>query len=143
MDDSKFNKLNFEAVFNAVLEKEKNEGKLNEETAKEDDEAFKFQEYKYIKNPETTENSHLELSIKKKTIAEYGELTKYFSNIFLVDRLTETRVQRGFTRSKPFEEGADKKMIQELTTDKSIRWLPATVVKGEGIFFEFRHASFV
>ena len=28
-------------------------------------------------------------------------------------------------------------MIQELTTDKSIRWLPATVVKGEGIFFEF------
>ena len=109
LDDSKFNKLNFEAVFNAILEKEKNEGKLNEETIKEDDEAFKFQEYKYIKNPETTENSHLELSIKKKKIAEYGELTKYFSNIFLVDRLTETRVQRGFTRSKPFEEGADKK----------------------------------
>jgi len=46
-------------------------------------------------------------------------------------------VQRGFTRSKPFEEGSDNKMIQELTTDNSIRWLPATVVKGEGIFFEF------
>ena len=141
LDVPSFNHLNFKDVMKAILEKEKNENKLNLETVKEDDEAYKFQEYKYIKNPETTENSHLELSIKKRSINEYGILSKYFSNIFLVDRLTETRVQRGFTRSKPFEEGSDNKMIQELTTDNSIRWLPATVVKGEGIFFEFNLAK--
>ena len=137
LDDSKFSHLKFENIFNAILEKEKNQNKLNLETIKENDEAYKYQEYKYIKNPETIENSYLELSIKKKSINDYGILAKYFSNIFLVDRLTETRVQRGFTRSKPFEEGGDIKMIQDLTVNKSIRWLPATVVKGEGIFFEF------
>ena len=137
LDSSSFNHLNLKDVIKAIYEKENNENKLNSETIKENDEAYKFQEYKYIKNPEVSENSHLELSIKKKSINEYGILSKYFSNIFLVDRLTETRVQRGFTRSKPFEEGSDSKMIQELTTNNSIRWLPATVVKGEGIFFEF------
>ncbi|MDB9784499.1 DUF1998 domain-containing protein [Pelagibacteraceae bacterium] len=137
LDDSKFSHLKFENVFNAILEKEKNQNKLNLETIKDNEEAYKHQEYKYIKNPETIENSYLELSIKKRSINDYSELKKYFSSIFLVDRLTETRVQRGFTRSKPFEEGGDSKIIQELTINKSIRWLPATVVKGEGIFFEF------
>ena len=41
----------------------------------------KFQEYKYIKNPDVTENSHLELSIKKKSINDYGILSKYFSKV--------------------------------------------------------------
>jgi len=138
LDDDKFLHLKLDDVFQGIVNKEKNLKELDFETIKNtDEETYRFQEYKYIKDPKTTENSHLELSIKKKSIDEYKDLSKYFSNIFLINRLTETRVQTGFTRSKPFEEGSDNKIVQELTTDHSIKWLPATVVKGEGIFLEF------
>ncbi len=137
LDDPKYKELDFEKVYKSILEKELSENKISLETKKDDDEAYRFQEYQFIKNPETIESPYLELSIKKKPIKEYGILEKFFSNIYLVDRLTETRVQVGFTRSTPYEEGVDKNLIQKLTTDQSIKWLPATIVKGEGIFFEF------
>ena len=137
LDDDKYKFLKFDKVVKAIYEKESSENKLSSETIKEDEEAYRFQEYNFIKNPQTLESPYLELSIKKKSIEEYGILKKYFSNIFLVDRLTETRVQVGFTRAKPYEEGTDANLIQKLTNDNSIRWLPGTIVKGEGIFFEF------
>ena len=142
LEDDKYAHLKFDDVFQGIVKKENNLKELNIETIKNtDEETYRFQEYNYIKDPRAKENSHLELSIKKKSIKEYGDLSKYFSNIFLVNRLTETRVQTGFTRSKPYEEGSDEKMIQQLTTDHSIKWLPATVVKGEGIFLEFNLKS--
>ena len=137
LDVPKYEDLKLEEVYKAIIEKEQSENKLILETKKDDEEAYRFQEYQFIKNPQTIESPYLELSIKKKLIEEYGILKKYFSNIFLVDRLTETRVQIGFTRSKPYEEGGDKNLVQKLSDDNTIRWLPGTIVKGEGIFFEF------
>ena len=81
------------------------------------------------------ENS--ELKIRKIPIEKYGNLKKYFSNILLIDSLVETKVQKGFTRVQPYDPNK-KDCIQELSQDPNkIRWLPGTIVKGEGIFLNF------
>jgi hypothetical protein len=68
-------------------------------------------------------------------------VTKFFSKITLVNKLRETRVLTGFTRVYPEND-------QNLTQRQSMlwknfpenqrgRWLPAYIVYGEGLFFEF------
>jgi len=138
LDNKKYQHLNLEDVFNGILNKEKNLKQLNIDTLKNiNEETYRYQEYNFIKSPNTIENAHLELSVIKRPIKDYDKLSDYFSNIFLINRLTETRVQTGFTRSKPHEEGSDSEFVQKLTIDEDIKWLPASVVKGEGIFLEF------
>ena len=60
-----------------------------------------------------------------------------FSNIGLLHKLRETRAFVGFSRLLP----DDQKTIEEkknfIKLGHSINWLPAVVVKGEGVFFEF------
>ena len=63
------------------------------------------------------------------------ELKKYFSNIILIDRLKETRVQTGFSRMNPHEEGSGS--FKQYLSKIPRKWLPANVVHGEGIFLEF------
>ena len=67
LEDDKYVHLKLDDVFQGVLKKESKLKQLDIETLKnEDEETYRFQEYNYIKDPTTKENSHLELSIKKK-----------------------------------------------------------------------------
>ena len=105
----------------------------------DDEEEFKFQEYNFIKNKEPN-NEDLELKIRKIPMEEYGDLKNYFSNIFLVDSLIETRVQTGFTRMLPYDHNStsnDQGPNIQSTSLENLNWLPGITVKGEGIFFEF------
>lgn len=64
-------------------------------------------------------------------------INKNFKNISLIHKLRETRALAGFSRLLP-EDGRslqDKK--SDLALSSSVDWLPAIVVRGEGIFFEF------
>lgn len=64
-------------------------------------------------------------------------ISRWFNNIALVHKLRETRAFTGFTRLWP----EDNKTLEDrknfIKLGQSINWLPAIVVRGEGVFFEF------
>ncbi len=61
----------------------------------------------------------------------------YFKSIALVHKLRETRALVGFTRLLPDNGKSINELKTELSISEKINWLPAIVVKGEGIFFQF------
>ena len=70
-------------------------------------------------------------------LEEYNEfIQECFSLVSLVDQLQETRVFRGFTRLSPGggENQPTGTRTAQLWRRQNQRWLPASVVKGEGIF---------
>ena len=75
--------------------------------------------------------------VTNKNVKQYGSAINNFRSISLIHKLRETRALVGFSRLLP-EDGRslqDKK--SDLALSSSIDWLPAIVVRGEGIFFEF------
>ena len=126
--------LDKKKVLDAIEAKLKGIDTQKEETF-DDEELYKFQEYNFIKNKKPEDTKNLELKIKKIPMIKYGSLTKYFSHIFLLDSLIETRVQTGFTRNLPYDPSKEPN-VQSLSIDH-LNWWPGTIVKGEGIFFEF------
>lgn len=60
----------------------------------------------------------------------------YFENIMLVRKLRETRAFYGFSRFLPDDGRGPRAHIEDLCLDTSINWLPAIMVRGEGIFFK-------
>ena len=81
------------------------------------------------------------LKIRAQNVMEYGsKIDSFFQKVNLVDQLRETRVFCGFSRVKP-KGGSTltqrKSMLWKKEPEFSESWLPAYVVNGEGIFFEF------
>ncbi|MDX9882094.1 MAG: DUF1998 domain-containing protein [Prolixibacteraceae bacterium] len=66
-----------------------------------------------------------------------GSISSAFTSIGLLHKLRETRAFVGFSRWLP----EDGKSLEErkdfIKLGRSINWLPAIVVRGEGVFFEF------
>lgn len=66
-----------------------------------------------------------------------GAISNGFTSIGLLHKLRETRAFTGFSRWLP----ADGKSLTEkknfIKLGQKIEWLPAIVVKGEGVFFQF------
>lgn len=67
------------------------------------------------------------------------EVSAYFSVVHRVESLRETRALRGFTRLRdaPLGLSVGKALLRRSGADMDKPWLPAYVVKGEGIFFQF------
>ncbi|HYJ84544.1 MAG TPA: DUF1998 domain-containing protein [Pyrinomonadaceae bacterium] len=98
--------------------------------------AFRRAEFNVLRQ-ERTEST---LLTKNTPLAHYeAEIARYFSRLILVHKLRETRVFAGFTRihaenqQKPEER---KRMLRRTLAEGEHDWLPASVVYGEGIFFE-------
>ncbi len=68
-------------------------------------------------------------------------LNRYFSKIGLIKKLRETRAMAGFSRLLPPDPEGSPERIQPLKLDQKIDWLPASVVKGEGIFLQLNSAT--
>src|SRR2546428_8861987 len=69
------------------------------------------------------------------------ELSVTFERIMLVHKLRETRALAGFTRVFPTAATTLQEKMRLLRRDEPAEpWLPAYLVYGEGIFFEFREA---
>ena len=64
---------------------------------------------------------------------------RYIRRVCLVRKLRETRALAGFTRVLPAEGGTDPRLQRPSASAR--RWLPATVVRGEGIFLEIRRRA--
>ena len=59
-----------------------------------------------------------------------------FTNVMLVRKLRETRAFYGFSRYLPDDGRGIQAHIEDLSLDPAINWLPAIVVRGEGIFLK-------
>lgn len=68
---------------------------------------------------------------------DYGEpVQPFFSRVALVHKLRETRAFYGFSRYLPDDGRSLHEQISDLRLNQESSWLPATVVRGEGLFFE-------
>jgi hypothetical protein len=66
-----------------------------------------------------------------------GAISNSFTSIGLLHKLRETRAFVGFSRWLPDDEKSLDAKKDFIKLGKSITWLPAVVVRGEGVFFEF------
>ncbi|WP_339323492.1 DUF1998 domain-containing protein [Paenibacillus sp. FSL W8-0194] len=127
----------------ALLAKESRDAGVDGEGDLLDDiEADLRQEEYEVLNSEINQE---ELKIKPVPVRLYKgnvfDVTKYFSNIHLVEKLKETRVLTGFNRVFNDQQNDIEDMKSMLwrnrPEDMNDDWLPAYVVFGEGIFFNF------
>ena len=100
------------------------------------EEAFRRSEYDALKAARGAAQSDL--------LVETAELDRYqspvaasFSHLAMVHKLRETRALKGFTRILPPDGNLTSPRLQPLALDQRIDWLPAMIVRGEGIFLEF------
>lgn len=75
----------------------------------------------------------------------HGDLESCIDRVRSVDVLRETRVLRGFTRvyDAPLGLSAGKALLRREPEPPGSDWLPAYVVKGEGIYLELDHERLV
>lgn len=99
---------------------------------------FRFQEYSIYVGNNVTEK---ELITKRITdFSNYidGEvLNENFDSIVLLEKMRETIAFTGFTRLNPENNLSQNDRITMLS-DGDVDWLPANVVHGEGLFFQFK-----
>ncbi|MCX8512951.1 MAG: DUF1998 domain-containing protein, partial [Chthoniobacteraceae bacterium] len=73
-----------------------------------------------------------------------GSLSSFITNVVAVEKLRETRVFAGFSRllgvPGPGAPPAQSMLWRNVPSQRSLKWLPAAVVHGEGIFIEFNEA---
>lgn len=131
---SKYN-VNVEKLLAAAEKKIEEEGK---ETAQQADseELYRKAEYDSILSGMGGDNQDFFVTNRKNK--EYGLIIqKFFKSISLIHKLRETRALIGFARWLP-EDGrtlAEKKA--DLALNQNLNWLPAIIIRGEGVFFEF------
>lgn len=100
------------------------------------EEAYRRQEYDALRAGRG--GAETELLINVYDAGRYdASVAPFFSRICLVRKLRETRVLAGFTRLLPPEGESTSDGIQSLRAGYHQDWLPAMIVRGEGVFFEF------
>lgn len=81
------------------------------------------------------------LLVRAQNTCDYSKIvTDHFSRISLVHKLRETRVFVGFTRIFP-ENDQTAQQRRELISREAKEWLPAVIVRGEGIFLNLSESS--
>lgn len=121
------------------------EEKMKKKSAEEQDtteEKYRKMEYDSILSEKGGDNQ--DFFVTKEKIMSYDKDTgKYIRNAFsciaLLHKLKETRAFVGFARWLPEDNKSLDDKKNSIRLGKSINWLPAMVVKGEGVFFEFNH----
>ena len=104
------------------------------------EEVFRQAEYEAITNARGGEQTDLFVEPKDRTEFK-APIVGYFENVMLIRKLRETRAFYGFSRYLPDDGRGFKAHIDDLKLDSSIDWLPATVVRGEGIFLKLDEAK--
>lgn len=98
---------------------------------------YRHQEYEIFCRDVNEGYPKTNLLIKSSKISEYGpHVNKYFHRISLLEKLRETRAFVGFSRIFP-ESSLSVEAQRKLFSSKHLDWLPAIIVRGEGIFFKF------
>lgn len=124
-------------LYEAGLKRFNQESSLDE-ADDDSEEAYRKSEYDELIKKEHKDSE--DFLIKHKNTTEYGSLfEKYFNSVSLVEKLRETRALVGFSRIFP-EDGKNlKEKRSQLAVRNTLNWLPAIIVRGEGVFLEFNN----
>lgn len=133
---NKYN-VDFDELLDAARERLGAEAsKENRDDETDSEEIYRRTEYEAILNGGGGDNQDFYVTYVNR--AEYDNpVCKYFNSIVLVHKLRETRALVGFSRLLPDNGQTIKEMRAEFSINKQLNWLPAIIVKGEGVFFEF------
>lgn len=111
-------------------------GESPEEDSEED--AYRREEYRVFTKDIQAGFPKRDLDIQSKPVEEYAELaTCGFQRIALLHKLRETRAFDGFSRIN--SSGLSRQERRALFAKSDVNWLPAIIVRGEGVFVEFSH----
>jgi len=103
------------------------------------EEAFRRSEFDALKAGRGAPQS--DLLVESATLNRYeSRVSTFFSHLALIHKLRETRALAGFTRILPPDGDLTSPRLQRLALDPRIDWLPAMIVRGEGIFVELDYA---
>jgi hypothetical protein len=140
----------FKGVELAHIEEAMSEGSNAQDTASLDgldpEEAIRFPEFQQLQTARAPATSDDALEIRivdNERLNEHlrASLREVIAGISLVDKLRETRVYRGFNRLVPQHvEGAPHPQFhlwRNPPAEDAEKWLPCSVVFGEGIFIRF------
>ena len=112
----------------------------NNRLAEDDDEtAFRRSEFLTLRSP----RSESQLLVRQADLSGYEEnMRRTFGNVMLAHKLRETRVFAGFTRIFALNDQSSEQKRRLLRREPTTgnHWLPACIVFGEGLFFEFDEA---
>jgi hypothetical protein len=98
---------------------------------------YRHQEYEIFCRDVNEGYPKTNLLIKSSEISNYGtQVNNYFQRISLLEKLRETRAFVGFSRIFP-ESSLSVEAQRKLFSSKHLDWLPAIIVRGEGIFLKF------
>jgi hypothetical protein len=104
--------------------------------AAQSEEAFRRSEFDALKAGRGAPQS--DLLVETASLSEYRTpISTSFSHLAMVHKLRETRALAGFSRILPPDGSLLSPRLQRLSLDQRIDWLPAMIVRGEGIFVEF------
>jgi hypothetical protein len=101
-------------------------------------EALRREEFEALRKGSNRDGSDLLCEIIEGD--QFHRLSEFIHRVGLVRKLRETRVMTGFTRINPPSGRGDD--LQSMQRNGKPRWLPAIVVRGEGIFLEFKAEKF-
>jgi len=126
-------KYNDEQIWQAI--QKKNEGGVEGAESPND---LKSPEWKVFSNPSTAKESR---TFKLRTVDPPPDFAQYFQKIVLADKLREVRALVGFSRimsPRDFDSAADLPPERRARISrKDPVWVPASEVRGEGVFFQF------
>ncbi|MFC1680346.1 DrmB family protein [Pseudomonadota bacterium] len=101
------------------------------------EEEFRRGEYEALRNARGDQAT--DLFVETVEVGHYESwVSTFFEKICLVRKLRETRVHQSFSRLLPLEatEGQTTDAAQPLAANAYVNWLPAMIVRGEGIYIE-------
>jgi len=125
-----------EKLIAAARKKLEGEEGVTTEDVEDSEELYRKSEYDAILAGVGGDNQDFFVTNKK--AQEYSHvISEYFSSITLLHKLRETRSLVGFSRWMPEDDKTLEEKKNNLKLNGSINWLPAIVVRGEGVFFEF------
>jgi len=129
-----FAEFDDESIWSAI--ESKRAGALQRDAAPED---LKLPEWQIFSNPDSAAESR---DFKLKRVAPPKGFESFFEDVLLVERIREVRALLGFTRIESNADFAEATILVDgrLTrlSRESSRWLPASEVRGEGIFLRIR-----
>jgi hypothetical protein len=131
-----------EGLAEAANKKLKGQAGSKKETVETDDpeQAYRREEYVLFGKDIHEGYPKTNLLIRSEDVSGYENIvSENFSRISLVHKLRETRAFVGFTRIFPQDNMTDKQR-RRLIMKKKKDWLPAVIVRGEGIFLQINES---
>jgi hypothetical protein len=104
----------------------------------EEEQKFRREEYNLFSRDITEGYPKTNLLVRNQDITAYGDIiTQAIERVALLHKLRETRAFTGFSRIFPDDDLSQAERRAMISRIPKV-WLPAVVVRGEGIFLKFR-----